>query len=94
MATELLGVTAADQTSANFTSGGSTTVFLKNVNGLQENYNGQTTPIVMIDIQTSTGTWCQIGWLTYAEPAKVITAIGTFRVRKKIAAGPVGAEYS
>lgn len=48
--------------------------------------------LIEIDYQGTDGGWVALGWLTTAEPVKVLKMNGTIRVQRPVLSSPVGCD--
>lgn len=86
----ILAIGSSGLSSSDFTviSGSPTTVHLiQSTTG-----NVANMPAVTIDLKGSNGTYLTIGALTSSDPARVITAAGTYRVTRISGSAPVGVD--
>ncbi|WP_375597579.1 hypothetical protein [Devosia sp. Naph2] len=83
MATQLLaaGTTAANSSSFTLADGESASVAMKGA--LQS-------ASIIVEMQDDAAAWNAVGYLTAAEPGKIITGPGTFRVRRQANSPSVG----
>lgn len=81
------GTTEADSADFILTAGGSATLYLKDAAG------SAVAPLSTAEVQIKSGTeYFTIGTLNIQNPAQVLTAVGTFRVRRMASATAFGVD--
>lgn len=82
------GITEVDSSDFTLTSGDQVTIFLKDAAGPTVGYDA----IAMVQIKCAGGEYYNVGRIDFDVPAKVLSAPGTYRVKKLASVASFGVD--